>query len=58
MHNSFHTSLLRPYKVNDDRKFIGRALQKPGPVEEQNIYKIERILDYKAMRGRPMYNVH
>jgi Chromo (CHRromatin Organisation MOdifier) domain len=48
---TFHTSLIKPFVDNDDIKFPGRSLEKPGPivVDGTEEYFVERILDHKKI---------
>jgi Integrase zinc binding domain/Chromo (CHRromatin Organisation MOdifier) domain len=48
---TFHTSLIKPYHDNDNSKFPGRTLEKPGPVEVDGDeeYYVDRILDHKKI---------
>lgn len=47
----FHTSLVKPFRQNDDSKFPARTLQAPGPVEVdgEEEYFIDRIIDHKKV---------
>jgi hypothetical protein len=61
VHNVFHTSLIKPYQVNNDEKFPSRKYLRPPPVPEadpqENIYEIEAIRDNKIIRKKNHYLV-
>jgi hypothetical protein len=48
---TFHTSLVKPFYDNDNNKFPGRTLEKPGPIEVdgEEEYFVEKILDHKKI---------
>jgi hypothetical protein len=61
IHNIFHTSLVKPYKKNNDEKFPSRKHQRPPPIPEadpqENVYEVEAIRDNKVLRGQNYYLV-
>src|SRR2546429_79029 len=61
IHPIFHTSLIKPWKKNDDLRFPSRAHKRPPPVPEadpqENIYEVEAIKDNKILRGKNYYLV-
>src|SRR5277367_4621227 len=48
---TFHTSLVRSFKPNDDSKYPSRTLEEPGPIEVdgEEEYFVERIIDHKKI---------
>jgi hypothetical protein len=48
---TFHTSLVKPFKDNDNIKFPSRTLDKPGPidVDGQEEYFVDKIMDHKKI---------
>src|SRR5436305_2007041 len=61
IHPIFHTSLIKPWKKNNDLRFPSRAHKRPPPVPEadpqENIYEVEAIKDNKILRGKNYYLV-
>ena len=61
IHPIFHTSLIKPWKKNDDQKFPSRAHKRPPPIPEadpqENTYEVEAIRDNKVLRGKNYYLV-
>ena len=48
--NSFHTSLIKPYISNNDKKFPTRTLDKPGQVEGDR-WEVEQVLQFRFKPG-------
>ena len=58
MSNEFHTSLLKPYRRNDDIHFPARKLNRTGPVEEDR-WKLKQVLEFRSQTktSKPQYKV-
>ena len=56
--NSFHTSLIKPYILNNDKKSSTSKLDKPGSVEA-NRWEVEHVLQFrfKPRTRQPQYEV-
>jgi hypothetical protein len=61
IHPTFHTSKLREYKPNNDKKFPSRAFTKPPPLiflsdsgEEEEEHVIDYIVDCRKRRRHPV----
>src|SRR5213595_3431641 len=56
IHDIFHTSLIKPYYSNNDKKFFSWKHAKPLPIPEadpqKNIYEVEAIQDHKILQGK------
>ena len=61
IHDIFHTSLIKLYHSNDDKRFPSWKHAKPLPIPEadpqENIYEVEVIRDHKIHREKNWYLV-
>ena len=62
IHNTFHVEHLKPYILNNDKRFPNRKNTKPGPLpgfEDEDRYEVERILREKGnpRTGEVLYYV-
>ena len=61
IYNIFHTSFIKLYHSNDDKRFPSWKHTNPLPIPEtdpqEDIYEVEVIQDYKILRGKNWYLV-
>ena len=59
VHASFHASLLKPYTLNDDQTFPGRAQKPPEPIviNSQPEYEVEKVIGSRKHQNRREYLV-
>ena len=61
IYNIFHTSFIKLYHSNDDKRFLSRKHTKPSSIPEtdlqEDIYKVEVIWDHKILREKNWYLV-
>ena len=57
---TFHVSLIKPFRQNDDCKFPSRTLENPGPVNVNGHeeFFVDQILDHKRVGHGFRYLVH
>ena len=53
IHPVFHVSALRGYHDPGDRRTVAR----PGPLNEDNEYRVEAVIDHRKRRGQDQYLV-
>jgi len=55
----FHSSVVKPYREDNDERFPGRANIKPAPIliNEEPEWEVEAILDYRERYGRGQFLV-
>ena len=54
----FHCSVLKPYHLNDDEQFPGRAHAKPAPtLIDDEEWEVEAILDFRERHSRGQFLV-
>src|SRR5205814_7631075 len=61
IHDIFHTSLIKLYHSNNDKRFSSWKHTKLPPIPEadpqEDIYEVEAIRDHKILRGKNQYLV-
>ena len=55
----FHCSVVKPYHLNNDERFPGRAHAKPAPIllDGEKEWEVEAVLDFRERHGRGQFLV-